>query len=105
ARADHAAAFPGHRAIDGDVVRPAQELVEFDLLPAPRRHLLGREIGIVGQHLHAEQAAAERGDPAADIAEADNTDGAAVHLPADQVVAVDIGLAAQRAVGLDDALR
>ena len=90
ARADHAAAFPGQRATDRDVIRAAQQFVEFDLLAAPRRHFLGREIGIVGQHLHAEQALAELGDAAADIAEPDDADGLALRLGADQRIAVDV---------------
>ena len=52
-----------------------------------------------------EQALAEFGDAAADIAEPDDADGLALHLGAHQRVAVDIGVAPQRAVGLDDALR
>ena len=64
-----------------------------------------REIGIVGDHLHVQQALAELGDAAADIADPDDADGLALRLVADQRVAVDIGLAPQRAVGLEDALR
>ena len=51
-----------------------------------------------------QQAVAQLGDTAADIADADDADGLALDLVADQRVAVDIGLAAQRAVGLEDAL-
>ena len=52
-----------------------------------------------------EQAVAELGDTAADIAEPDDADGLALGLVADQRIAVDVAVAPQRAVGLDDALR
>ena len=73
--------------------------------PPRARHLLGGEIGIVGDHVHVQEALAEFGDAAADIAEPDDADGLALRLVADQRVAVDIALAPQRAVGLEDALR
>ena len=50
------------------------------------------------------QALAELGDAAADIADADDADGPALRFGADQRIAVDVALAPQRAVGLDDAL-
>ncbi len=104
-RADHAAALPGQRAIDRDVIGALQQFVELDLLRAPFRDFRSGKIGVVGQHIHAEQALAELGDAAADIADADNADGAALRLGADQRIAVDVAIATQRAVGLDDALR
>ena len=64
-----------------------------------------REIRVIGQHVHAEQALAQRGDAAADIAKTDNADRLAPHFRAHQRVAVDIGLAPKRAVGLNDPLR
>src|SRR5581483_4052453 len=54
-RADHAAALFGQWAVDRDIVGAPQQIVEPDLRRAPRRDLVGGEIGIVGQHLHAEQ--------------------------------------------------
>ena len=51
-----------------------------------------------------QQALAELGDAAADIADADDADGLALRLVADQRIAVDVGLAPQRAVGFEDAL-
>ena len=50
-----------------------------------------------------QEALAELGDAAADIADPDDADGLALRLIADQGIAVDIGLAAQRAVGLENA--
>ena len=50
------------------------------------------------------QALAQFGDAAADIAEPDDADGLALRLVADQRVAVDVALAPQHAVGLEDAL-
>ena len=93
------------RARDRDEIGAAHQIVEFDLLPAPRGDLLCGEIGIVGDHVHVQEALAQLGDAAADIAEPDDADGLALRLVADQRVAVDIALAPQRAVGLEDALR
>ena len=80
------------------------QIVKLDLFRAPRGDLLRTQIGIVGDHLHVQQALAQFGDAAADIADPDDADGLALRLVADQRIAVDVGLAAQRAVGLEDAL-
>src|SRR5882757_315332 len=80
------------------------EKVELDLFAAPRRHYLGGQVRIVGDHLHVQETLAQLGDAAADIAEAYDADGLALRLVADQRIAIDIGLAPQRAVGLQDAL-
>ena len=82
----------------------AQEIVEFDLLPAPRRDFLRGQIRVVGEDLHVQKALAELGDAAADIADADDADGLVLDLIADQRIAVDVALAPQRAVGFEDAL-
>src|SRR5262249_739306 len=103
ARTDHAAAFPGQRAVDRDVIGAAQQFIELDLLCPARGDLFTREIGIVGHDLHAEQAFAELGDAAADIADSDDAGGSALHFGAHQIIAIDATLAAQRTVGLDDA--
>src|SRR5882757_3069022 len=104
ARADHAAIVLAQRATDRDEVRAAHQFVEFDLLPAPRSDFLRGEIGIVRNHLHVQEALAEFGDAAADIADPDNANGLALRLVADQRVAIDIGFAPQRAIGFEDAL-
>ena len=66
---------------------------------APRlRDLLGVDVRIVGEDLHAEQAAAQFGDAPPDIADADDADGLAEHLAADEVAAVGQRAGAQRAV-------
>ena len=57
------------------VIGVAEQLNQFDLLAATCRHLADRQIWIVGQNLHAEQALAERGDAAADITKSDDADG------------------------------
>ena len=57
-RTDHAAASGVERAADRDEVGALQEIVELDLLPAPRRHLFRGQIGIIGDHLHVQQAVA-----------------------------------------------
>ena len=89
---------------DRDEIRAAHQIVELDLLAAARRHFLCGQIGIVGDHLHVQQAVAQFGNAAADIAEADDADGLALRLVADQRIAVDVGFAPQRAVGFEDAL-
>ena len=103
--ADHAAAFFRERTGDGDVVRAAEQFIEFHLLAPTLGHLRCRKIRVVGQHVHAEQPSAKRGDASANIAEPDDTDGLALRLGADQVIAVHIGLPPQRAVGLNNAFR
>ena len=78
--------------------------MKLDLFAAAGGDFFRGQIGIVGDHLHMQQAVAELGDTAADIADADDADGLALRLVADQRIAIDIGLAAQRAVGLENAL-
>ena len=51
-----------------------------------------------------QQAVAQLGNAAADIAEADDADGLALRLVADQRIAIDVGFAPQRAVGFQDTL-
>ena len=70
------------RAVDRYEVGAPQQLVERHLDGAARGDGLLVEIGVAGDHLHAEQAAAELGHAAADIAEPDDADGAAVHVVA-----------------------
>ena len=81
-----------------------EQLIQFDLLAAAGRHFGCREIGVIGQHVHAQQAPAEFGDAAADIAKPDDADGLALRLGADQGVAVHVGIAPQRTIRLDDPL-
>ena len=103
-RADHAARLVGQRAIDRDEIRLPHQLVELDLLDAVLRHHLGRHIGVVGEHPHREQPAAQLREALADIAEADDADGLVAQVVADEDIAVEILVAPHRAVGLDDAL-
>src|SRR6516225_3939576 len=102
---DHAAAFGGQRAIDRDVVGTAQELVKLDLLGAALGNLCDGKIGIVGKHPHAEQSPAKLRNAAADMADPDNADRSPLRLGPHQGVAVDIAVAPERAVALDNALR
>ena len=69
--------------------------------PAPpsRRRARGsapRSNRVVGEHAHVEQTAAQFGDPAADIADADHADGAVQQLAADILVARNPGPARMR---------
>ena len=82
ARADHAAIVLGQGTGDRDEIRTPHQLVELDLLAAPRGDLLRRQIGVVGDHLHVQEAVAQFGDAAADIADADDADGLALRLVA-----------------------
>ena len=75
------------------------------LTAAARLDGVGIEIGIARDHLHGEQAAAEFGHAAADIAEADDADGTALHVIAHEGGAVAHGAAPQGVIGLDDLLR
>ena len=67
--ADHAARLLGQRAIDRNEIGAAQKFIEFDLARAALSRLLGVDVRVVGNDLHAEQAAAEFGDAAPDIAD------------------------------------
>src|SRR5262249_52272228 len=62
------------------------------------------EIGVAGDDLHAEEAAAELGDAAADIADADDADGAPLDVIAHEDAAVMHRAAPQGVIGLDDLL-
>src|SRR5262245_58424267 len=73
-------------------------------LTAARRDRLLVEIGVAGDDLHAEEAAAELGDAAADIADADDADGAPLDVIAHEYAAVMHRAAPQGVVGLDDLL-
>ena len=105
AGADHAAIVVGQRTGDRHIIRTTQQFVEFDLLSPTRGNLGRRQIGIVSQHRHSQQALAELGDAAADMTDPDNPDGFALRLGSYQVVAVDTGATPQRAVGLQNPLR
>jgi hypothetical protein len=102
--ADQAAALVSQRAVDRNEIRLAHQRVEIDLLDAEPGHHLGAHIRVVGQDAHPEQAAAQFGKALADIAEPDDAHGLAEQVVPHEDVAVD-DLAADRAVGLDDALR
>ena len=104
ARADHAARALVERTVDRHEIGAPQELVELDLHRAAFRHRALVEIGIAGDHLHAEKTATELGHPAPDIAEPDDADGAASHIGAGELPAVAHGPAAQGVMGLDDPL-
>src|SRR5262249_16405390 len=77
---------------------------EGQLGGAARRDRLLVEIGVAGDDLHAEEAAAELGDAAADIADADDADGAPLDVIAHEYAAVMHRAAPQGVVGLDDLL-
>ena len=77
---------------------------EINLGGAPRCAFLGTDIRIVRQHLHFQSFAADARHPPADIADADQADGALVGVPALENFAIHIAFATQRAVGLGDIL-
>ncbi len=104
ARADHPARLFRQRAVDRHEVGGAQQVGQLHLLGAARRDLLFGQIGIAGEHAHAEEAARELGDAAADVAEADDAEGLARHVVADEAATIEVLLAPHRAVDLDDAL-
>ena len=79
--------------------------MQFNLFAAARGNVCRRDIRVVGQHLHSEQALAEFGQTAADIADADDADSLILYFVADQRVAIYIRLAAQHAIGLENTLR
>src|SRR6516225_10081204 len=89
ARADHAAGSFVERAVDRHEVGAPQQLVERHLDGAARGDRLLVEIGIAGDDLHAEETAAELGDAAADIADADDADRAPLDVIADEDTAVE----------------
>ena len=86
------------------IVGALQDLLQLGLLGVARRHFLLGEIGVVGEHGHAECAFADLGDTRADIAETDDADGLAEQLGADIAEALDIALLPHGTVGLHDLL-
>src|SRR3954465_820316 len=89
--ADHAARSLVERTVDGYEVGALQQLVERDLDRPALLDGVGIEIRIARNHLHGEEAAAEFGHAAADIAEADDADGPALHIIAHEGRAVAHG--------------
>ena len=69
----------GEWDVKGDEIGPAEQLVERHLLDMKRRGPFGREVGIVGDHLHA-QAERPLGHESADVAAADYRQGLAGEL-------------------------
>ena len=92
----------GHPAVDGDEIGALKQLVEFDLRGAALAYLLGAEVGV--EAMHAEEAAAQFGDPPSDIPEADNAKCLAEDFAADEVEALSDPARAQGAVGLANPL-
>ena len=87
---DHAERFLGPRAVHGDVVGALQDVFQLNLLGVARRHLLLGEIGVVGEHGHAEGGLADLRDARADVAEADDADRLAEQLRPDVTEALDV---------------
>ena len=71
--------------MQGDEVGAGQQLVQLDLLDAHLHRALGRQEGIVGDHLHL-QAEGAVGDDRADVAGADQAQRLAVELDAHEAV-------------------
>ena len=69
--------------MDGDHVGAAEQLVLVDVLGALRLGALGREVLAPGDHLHADGGADAR-HPAAEVAEAQDAERAAVEVEADR---------------------
>ena len=93
-------------AVDRHIVGLPQQIVQLlDLLRTLRRDLRGTKIRVVGQHAHAEQTLAQLRQPAADIADANDTDRLVQQLRADERIAGNIRRATHPAVDLDDPLR
>ena len=101
---DHAERFLRAWAVHGDIVGALQYVPQLDLLGVTRRHPLLGQIGVVGQHGHAESAFADLGDTRADIAEADDAYRLAEKLRPDIAEALDIALLPYCPVGLHDLL-
>src|SRR5262245_66647828 len=101
-RAYHAARAFVERAVDRHEVGAPQQLVERHLDRTARGDRLLVETRIAGDDLHAEEAPAELGDAAADIADADDADGAPLDVIAHEDAAVMHRAAPQGVVGLDD---
>jgi len=71
---------PSSGQLIGHEIGTPHQLVERHLDRPTFRDGLLVEIGVAGDHLHAEQRAAELGHAAADIAEPTMPNGAAVHV-------------------------
>ena len=88
------------------VVGLAQHVVQLlDLLGPFRGDLRGRQIRVVRKHAHTEQALAQLRQPAADIADADDTDRLVQQFGADERIARNVGRATHATIHLDDPLR
>jgi hypothetical protein len=79
------AGLVGERGVEGDEVRPRQQVVQFHLLHAHFHRALGREERIEGDDLHAQADGAGR-DDRADVAGADQAEGLARHFHAHEAV-------------------
>ena len=100
----HPPGFRRMRAVDGDIVGGSQHVFHCGgLLGTLGGDLSGGLVGVVGDHPHLEQAAAQFSHAATDMAQADDADGAALNVVAHEVSAVVGGTAAHGVVGLDDA--
>ena len=97
---DDVAGLVGQRRVQGDEIGAPPQFVELDLLDAEIHRALGRQKGIVGDHLHL-QADGAVGDDRADIAAADDAERLAENLDAEELVLFPFA-GAGRGVGLGD---
>ena len=95
--AEQAAGLLGQRGVEGDHVGAGEQLVEIEQLDVEPARRGGVEERVEGHHLHLEGAGARR-HPLADAAEADDAQGLALQLDADEPLAVP-PLGAHRGVG------
>ena len=79
------AGLVGEGGMQGDDVSPGQQVFQLDLFHADFHGPLGREEGVIGDHLHL-QAIGPVGDNAADIAGADQAQGLGVELDTHEAV-------------------
>ena len=82
---DDVAGLVGQRRVQGDEIGAPPQLVELDLFDAEFNRALGRQIRVVGDHLHLEPDRAV-GDDRADIAAADDAERLAEDLDAEEFV-------------------
>ena len=93
--ADNVAGLVSERGMQGNEVRPAQQLLELDLSHPETESALGRQVRIVGDHLHPQPDRAV-GDDRADVAAANDAEGFSEHLDAEKLVLLPFAGARRR---------
>jgi hypothetical protein len=104
ALANHAPGLGIIRTMDRNEIALRQERVESDRGRPALLKLGLREIGIIGQHAHAEPLVTDPRHPPAHMAQPDDPHGAPLRVPPLKALAVDAPLLAEGAVCLHDVL-